>query len=145
MKKIFGLVLFLLIASFAMATPTTVNDKVLKAFSQLFPKVANPAWYEYETYYEVYFDNNNVKCRIRYDLDGNIMSTRRDYMEPVLSPFIKAKINEKYPDKKIFGVTEITSDEGLSYIIILEDEKHWYHVTSDGTGQIYLQKKLIKG
>ena len=46
-----------------------------------------------------------------YDLKGNIISVRRDYYEKDLSLFIVAKVKEKYPGKKIFGITEVTSDE----------------------------------
>src|SRR5947209_7928434 len=95
-KAIYVLLLIILASGFCYAKPP-VNDKVLKAFARIFPKVANPTWYEYDSYYEVYFDNGDVKCRVKYDLDGDILSTRRDYLETNLCPFLKAKINEKYP------------------------------------------------
>jgi hypothetical protein len=77
-------------------------------------------------------------------MKGNIMSTRRDYFEKDLSLFIVAKVKEKYPGKTIFGITEITSVEGASYNIVLEDEKNWTTITSNDSGDLTLVQKLKK-
>ena len=61
-----------------------------------------------------------------------------------LSPFILARIQQKYTGKKVFGITEVSSDAGLNYYIILEDDKKWYHVTSDATGNLSLEDKYNK-
>ena len=53
-------------------------------------------------------------------------------------------MNEKYPGKKIFGITEVSDNEKVTYHIVLEDEKYWYNVESDATGVIKLDKKLEK-
>ena len=55
--------------------------------------------------------------------DGIVLSTTRYYTEQNLSPAIRAKVNEKYPGKKIFGITEVSNSENLTYNIVLEDEK----------------------
>ena len=52
--------------------------------------------------------------------------------------------SEKYPGKKIFGITEVSNSENLTYNIVLEDEKYWYNIESDATGIIKLNKKLEK-
>jgi hypothetical protein len=83
-------------------------------------------------------------CRVKYDLKGNIISTRRDYNEKDLSLFIVAKVKERYAAKKIFGVTEITSSEGVSYNIVLEDDKNWINIISDESGNISQVQKLKK-
>ena len=44
----------------------------------------------------------------------------------------------------MFGVTEVATDAGVTYHIILEDAKKWYHVTADGSGFMQLEKKLTK-
>ena len=143
MKRIlYGLAL--LIGTTSFAAPTPVDEEVSKHFKQTFPAAFNVKWYEYETFYEVFFQSNDITCRIKYDLKGNIMSTRRDYFEKDLSLFIVAKVKEKYPGKKIFGVTEITSVEGVSYNIILEDDKNWTTITSTDSGDLNLVQKLKK-
>ena len=104
MKRVlYGLALLLSTSSFVAKPP--VDEKITARFTQTFPAAQNAKWYEYENYYEVFFDNNNIICTIKYDLQGNIISTRRDYFEKDLSLFIVARVKEKYPGKKIFGVT----------------------------------------
>jgi len=143
MKKIFVLLLMISAASFSFANPP-VNEKVLKVFHDVFPAIENAKWYENENYYEVYFDNNDVKCRIRYDLNGKVLSTTRYYLEKSMVPFLRAKVAQKYPGKKVFGITEINSEEQLIYEVVLEDSKHWYTVQSDAIGQMSVTQKLQK-
>ncbi|MEP7232194.1 MAG: hypothetical protein ABI691_18170 [Ginsengibacter sp.] len=144
MKKILVICL-IAIFSTAAASAAPVNEKVLKVFASSFPEVQQTTWYNYDTYYSVYFKNaDDTKCRIDYDLQGNIMSTTRYYSAEDLSPFIRGKVNEKYPGKKIFGVTEVSSTSEMTYHIVLEDEKNWYNIKSDATGSISLEKKMNK-
>ena len=145
MKKILLTLVIMTAVLFTYAnTPTPVSEKVLKIFSNTFPGVENAKWYEYETYYEAYFDKDDIKCRVRFDLDGKIMNTIRYYGEKTVSPFLRAKITQKYPGKKIFGVTEVNNEYELSYNFVLEDEKNWLHVKSDGTGQMEVTDKFKK-
>ena len=143
MKKL--ILLLIVSASFftAFANPP-VNEKVLKVFKTVFPSIENAKWYEYETYYEVYFDREDVKCRIKYDLDGKVLSTLRHYEEKSLSPFLKAKLAQKFAGKKIFGITEVNSENELTYNIVLEDDKNWIHVQADATGQMSVTEKYKK-
>ena len=143
MKKLLLLLTFTA-ATFVAFANTPVNEKVLKVFKMVFPQIENAKWYEYETYYEVYFDREDVKCRIKYDLDGKVLSTLRHYEEKTLSPFLKAKLSQKFAGKKIFGVTEVNSENELTYNIVLEDDKNWIHVQSDATGQMSVTEKFKK-
>ncbi|RYZ28851.1 MAG: hypothetical protein EOO10_08185, partial [Chitinophagaceae bacterium] len=111
MKKILLTLVIMTAVLFSYAnTPFTVSEKVLKVFSTTFPGVEDAKWYEYETFYEAYFDKDDIKCRVRFDLEGKILNTIRYYGEKTVSPFLKAKIAQKYPGKKIFGVTEVNDE-----------------------------------
>jgi hypothetical protein len=143
MKKIF-FALALLVSTASFATSPEVDEQVSKQFKETFPAAIEVKWYDYETFYEVVFKNNDILCRVKYDLKGNIISTRRDYHEKDLSLFIIAKVKEKYAGKKIFGVTEITSSEGVTYNIVLEDDKNWINLNSDESGNISQVQKLKK-
>ncbi len=144
MKKILVILLFFAGTTNIFATPASnINEKVLKNFQELFPDVKQPQWYEHENFYEVYFkDVNNQACRINYYLDGTVISVRRDYDVAALSPFIKAKAIEKYPNKKISGVFELSSELGVFYYMVLEDEKNVYNIRSDSQGSISLESKF---
>jgi hypothetical protein len=142
MKRVlFGLMLLISTVSFA-ATP--VNEKVTSRFAETFPTAENAKWYEYENSYEVFFVNNDMTCRVKYDPQGNILETRRDYYEKHLSLYIVAKVKEKFAGKKIFGVTEVTTQDGVVYTIVLEDDKNWTTITSNEIGNFNVVQKLKK-
>jgi hypothetical protein len=143
MKKIMLVLVVMAAVSYAYAKPP-VSEKVLKIFSNTFPGVVNAHWYEYDNYYEAYFDNGDIKCRVKFDVNGKVVSTIRYYTEKMVSPFLKAKIAGKFPGKTIFGVTEVNSDSELTYNFVLEDSKGWTHVKSDGTGQMEVTEKFKK-
>ncbi|MFN2439845.1 MAG: hypothetical protein ABR503_11650 [Chitinophagaceae bacterium] len=126
------------------AAPVAVNEKVLSAFKQSFKDAKEVAWSEYENFYEVKFIHNTVRSMISYDLEGNILQSRRYYQEDMLPLLIKAKINKRYNDKKIFGITEMASDSEVAYYIILEDDKNWLTVKSDAFGSLSVYEKFKK-
>jgi hypothetical protein len=57
---------------------------------------------------------------------------------------VKARVEKNYPGKEIFGITEVASDEGVQYEIILEDQKRWYHIVSDVYGNTTVTDKFYK-
>lgn len=142
MKKMF-LAIAVFASSLAFANPS-VDEKIEKNFKESFPKAEKVTWYENDSFYEVLFTNNQVTCRMWYDHDGNVTKTERYYKEDGLNPFILAKLNKKFDGKKVFGVTEISSDGGTTYNIVMEDAKRWYQVSADGAGNIRLEKKMLK-
>jgi hypothetical protein len=147
MKKIIiACSLALISATSVFAAPSAlVTEKVLKVFHEAFPEVKQPTWYTFDNYYEVYFTNpDNTSCRIDYSPDGAVLSTTRYYGAQNLSPAIRAKVNEKYPGKTIFGITEVSNSENLTYHIVLEDDKYWLNIQSTPTGNLSLEKKLAK-
>ena len=77
-------------------------------------------------------------------MKGSILSVLRYYYEKDLPHFIAVKLKEKYPGKKIFGITEITSEEGVVYNIVLEDDTRWFHIRSTDSGYLTLTNKYKK-
>ncbi|HVE61590.1 MAG TPA: hypothetical protein VNA26_07215 [Chitinophagaceae bacterium] len=126
------------------AAPTAVSEKALSAFSKSFKDAKEVVWSEYENYYEVRFMHNSVRSWVTYDEDGNILKSRRYYQEDMLPLLIKAKINKRHSDKKIFGITEMASDAEVTYYIILEDDKNWLTVKSDAFGTLSVYEKFKK-
>ena len=120
------------------------SQKVLDAFNKTFPHVKDVAWTESEQSYEVKFKQNEILSKVTYDKDGNILKTLRYYYEQNLPLLVLSKVKNKFNDKKIYGVTEESSDEGTFYHIILEDEKHWVNITADSYGGIKVDKKFNK-
>ena len=143
MKKILLSAAIVLSFSFT-AMADDPSQKVLDAFNKTFPHVKDVAWTESEQSYEVKFKQNEVLSKVTYDRDGNIVKTLRYYYEQNLPLLVLSKVKNKFSDKKIYGVTEESSDEGTFYHIILEDEKHWINITADSYGGIKVDKKFNK-
>ena len=143
MKKILicAAMLFTLSAS---ATPTSIDQAVIKRFKELFPEAQSTRWYEGNNYYQVSFEEKGILCKVFYGLDGKITSTYRYYDEKKLCPFIASKIKEKYSNKSVKGITEIQDDSGLSYQLILQDEKNWFIVNCDEAGNMTVKNKFKK-
>lgn len=142
MKKI--LLAAIVFASSFRAMADDPNQKVLDAFNKTFSHVKEVAWTENEHSYEVKFKQNEILSKVTYDKEGNITKTLRYYYEQSLPLLILSKVKTKFSDKKIFGVTEESSDEGTYYHVVLEDEKHWINVTADSFGGIKVDKKYNK-
>src|SRR4030095_12604690 len=96
MKKVTMIAAMLIgLASFA-NQPTDVNEKVLKAFKQTFTSAKDVVWFEYGDSYTVNFKLAEIKTRINYDKDGNIIETFRYYGESQLPIHITNKIQKKF-------------------------------------------------
>ncbi|HEX2534840.1 MAG TPA: hypothetical protein VHK69_13940, partial [Chitinophagaceae bacterium] len=128
----------------ASAASPSVDEKLLKLFKQSFPTAKKVSWYESGSSYEVYFENNEIKYKVKYDAEGQVVRTERYYGARELPPFIIMKLKQRFGDKEVFGVTEITTDEGLKYHITLQDQDRWYQVVSNSSGQLSLERKFKK-
>jgi len=145
MKKTFFSLILLLIASIGFSfTSPVVNEKVLEAFKKTFHNPQEIQWYENAEGYEVHFRCDETNSKVWYDREGNILKTYRYYNEFKLPPFISGRVKKRYPDKNIFGVTEITNAAGVSYYIKLEDEKNWTTIKADSQGFLEVHEKYRK-
>jgi hypothetical protein len=120
------------------------NQKVLAAFNKTFQQVKEVSWQELDNNYEANFTQNNIIYRVSYDLEGNVVKSIRYYYGETLPVYIQAKLSKKYEGKTVFGVTEITSENQVTYYIILQDDKNWINVQSDAFGNMFTEKKLKK-
>jgi inorganic pyrophosphatase/exopolyphosphatase len=143
MKKFIASMILICAVSIASANPP-VSDKVLKQFTSAFPSVKDAKWFESEDHFDVYFEKDEVKYQIRYNKAGKIVSTRNYYGGAKLCSFIKTKLAEKFSDKTIFGVTEITNSDEMYYVVVLEDDNSWTNVRCDATGRMEVLEKLKK-
>jgi len=145
MKKTFFSLILLLMASIGFSfTSPIVNEKVLEAFKKTFHNPQEIQWYENDEGYEVRFMSDEINSKVWYDREGNILKTHRYYNEFKLPPFISGKLKKKYPEKTIFGVTEITNEAGVSYYIKIEDEKNWLTIKAYAQGYLEVIEKYRK-
>jgi hypothetical protein len=141
-KKIFLLlVAAVLWLSPAMAAP---NDTVLRVFSQTFPDAKYTKWVEDSEYYIVSFSRDETQCRIWYDKEGALVYALRYCGESELPLSVLLTIKKEYHNKHIDGVTELTNKSGVTYEILLSDNKKWYVVKSASNGDMYLKYAMGK-
>lgn len=146
MKKAFFIAALLFSAfAYAAPAPSEVNEKVLKAFQETFSTAKDVSWHEYDKMYQANFRIDEVQVRAQYDESGNLLKTIRYYGEAQLVPNIVAKLKKKYAGKEIFGVTETSADDEVSFVINLKDDTHWYIVKSDIYGHLELSDKFKRG
>ncbi len=145
MKKISIAVFAILMASASFAATTGgPNDAVLKMFSVTFPQAENIEWFENTDHFLVNFKEAGILTKVSYDKEGNFMNSIRYYEGKNLPINVLSAIKKKYADKKIFGVTEMTSQEGLYYHIKLEDDKNWYTIKATPEANLELVEKYKK-
>jgi len=144
MKKLIILTCLFAALSATASTPPEVNEKVLKAFNETFIKATDVVWHEMQNLYEASFKQSAITTRAIYDTDGNLLRTTRYYSQENLPINILAKVKKKYEGKSVFGVTEASTEDEVSYYITLEDEKNWYIIKADNWGTLELSQKFRK-
>jgi hypothetical protein len=122
----------------------SVNEKVLKTFKETFPAAEQVKWQEFTDNYIVNFVEQGIRDRITYDKDGNVISATRYYGQENLPVNILCKLKKKYPNAKVFGVTEVENDAGIEYYIKLEGNADWTTVKSDIVGNTEVVERYKK-
>lgn len=124
--------LFLAITAPSFAADS-LDVKLVQKFTIEFPNAENVKWFDNNGNLEVYYTNESITCHIWYDAKGNVAKSIRYYSEKDLAPFVKSRIRNAYPGKKIVGITETAKAEHFSFVVSLEDETSWTIVKSDAT------------
>ncbi|MEP7278973.1 MAG: hypothetical protein ABI813_10045 [Bacteroidota bacterium] len=145
MKKsiLFACVLLITASSFANAN-NPVSEKALKAFKATFKDAENVVWTDAENIYTVKFVQQGVKTFVKYDEDGNFISSRRYYFADKLPLDIQCTLKKKFASKTVFGVTEYTLGDEVNYYIKLEDATTWETVKIDNARNIEVTEKYKK-
>jgi hypothetical protein len=144
MKKLIILTCLFAALSATASNPPEVSEKVLKAFSETFMKATEVVWHEVQNLYEASFKQSEVISRAIYDQDGNLLRTTRYYSQENLPINILTKIQKRYAGKSIYGVTELSTEDQVSYYITMQDEKNWYIIKADNWGSLELEQKYKK-
>ncbi len=144
MKQILFIAL-LFSAIVANSTPRPdISEKVLRAFKETFINATDVVWYENDSHYQANFKQASIITRASYDKEGELISTVRYYFEENLPAYILAKVKKRYAGKSVFGITEVTSSDEISYYIKLQDDKFWYTIKSDSWGSLEVKEKYRK-
>jgi len=126
------------------AADGNISDKLLQAFNKTFQDAQQVKWAETEDKYMVNFTHGDILTKVEYDKEGNFLNSLRYYSEKNLPVSILCRLQKKYSDKKVFGVTEITSDTSVEYYIKLEDAENWITVKSNVDGAMQVVERYKK-
>jgi hypothetical protein len=145
MKKIIALFYPVLLGLHSMGFGTkNVNEKVLQIFKESFPSAKEVVWTESGDSYTVNFLEGSIRTRITYDKDGGFISSLRYYQENNLPYYLLANLKRKFPEKKIFGITEVATEDEIEYYVKMEDGKVWLTVKLDSEGHLSFVEKYRK-
>lgn len=144
MKKILFVMSFLVAGFGSIAAPNTIDEKLIRMFRQTYPDAVQVSWTEYPETNAVYFAEEGVKSTILFKKDGTLLRATRYYKEANLPFYLVDAIRGKYPEKKIYSVTEVSSPFNIDYYIKLEDAKNWITVQMDSDGNSRVIEKFRK-
>jgi hypothetical protein len=145
MKKILFAALLVVSGFGSMAAGKSVSEKLLQIVRETYPGAVEVNWLESPETYTVSFKAGAVRSMLIFTRDGTFIRSTRYYTEEYLPFYLIAAIHAKYPVKKIYGVTEVSSFGGVDYYIKLEDAKTWMTIKVGSDGSIALLEKFNKG
>ena len=144
MKKVILFACIIMITGSSFASSPKVSEKALKAFNATFKDVENVQWSDAENIYTVKFSQQGISTFVKYDEDGNFISSRRYYGAEQLPVDIRCTLKKKFANKTIFGVTEYTIGDNVNYYVKLEDAKSWITVKVDNMRNFEVTEKYQK-
>lgn len=143
MKKLLFSLTFLLVLA-ASCFADVPNEKVLKTFRTTFSRAQKVRWMEHTEFYDVSFVQLGIQTNVRYDKEGNFMNCTRYYSEQLLPANILCKLKAEHAGKKIFGITEVTTQDDIHYFVKMYDSKYWFNVKVDDSGSMEVVEKYRK-
>jgi hypothetical protein len=143
MKKVLTIICAVLMAVATYAYEP--NEKVLKSFRETFTQAEDVRWDESSDFFTVSFVSAGIRSKVNYDKEGNMLSSIRYYAPQLLPLNIFSKMKRENPKKNLFGVTEVTTGNDVTYYIKMEDGKHWFTMKVDESGNSQLYEKYKKG
>jgi hypothetical protein len=121
-----------------------VNEKVLKSFKETFAAAEDVKWEEYKTHYTVSFVHTGIRSKVNYDRNGFMIGSIRYYAPQTLPLNIYNRLKREHSKKELYGVTEVTAGNDVTYFVKMQDANHWYTMRLDNSGNSFLYEKYKK-
>src|SRR6266498_594700 len=121
-----------------------VSEKLLYSFDKAFPLAENAKWLEDAKGYFVSFTQSGILSKVVYDPQGDFIYALRYYKEDNLPISVLLTVREKFTDKKIFSVTELSTPDNITYHLKLEDTKSWYSIQVTTLGDVTIEEHFKK-
>lgn len=145
MKKIIIMLAVAISSITAFASDNTnVNSNVLTAFNKEFAGVKNVQWTSTSDYYKADFVFNGQNVNAYYKIDGEFIALTRNISSVELPISLQTNLKNNYSSYWISDLFEVSSDEGTSYYITLENADAKQVLKSDGAGKWSSFQKMSK-
>jgi hypothetical protein len=144
MKKIIIMLAIAISSISAFASDTKVNSSVLAAFSKEFAGVKNVQWSNTNDYYKADFVFNGQNVNAYYKVTGEFIALTRNISSVELPISLQTNLKNNYSAYWISDLFEVSSDEGTSYYITLENADAKLVLKSDGAGKWSSFQKMSK-
>jgi len=138
MKKIISYAASLLIAVSVAAAP---GSKLVQAFNETFPNAQNVKWSDDKAGYFVSFYQNGNFEKVLYNKTGDFVCSWKYSDGKELPTNIVVRLNKKFGDHTILGVTELANHDNTSYNIKLSKGDKWYSITALANGEVIKEEK----
>jgi len=139
MKKIISYAAsFLIIVSVAAAP----GSKLIEQFKATFPNAENVKWAEDKDGYFVSFFQAGDFSKVLYNTAGDFVCSWKYSTGHELPTSVVMKMNKKYSEAKIIGVTELTTDDNTVYEVKAAKGSKLYCITFSSNGTIIEETKF---
>ena len=123
MKKVFVMLLAVVIAASAWASPSPENEKVIAAFEKQFANAKDVNWTEKEGFFLASFKLNNDRMLVWYSSEGEIEAVQRSIQTNQLTFHAAETVDKLMYNKALLSLVEISKKGELFYLAKIEDEK----------------------
>ena len=114
------------------------------AFNKEFSGVKNVQWTSTNDYYKAEFVFNGQNVNAYYKVDGEFIALTRNITSLELPISLQTNLKNNYESHWISDLFEVSSDEGTSYYITLENADAKIVLKSDGAGKWRSFQKMSK-
>jgi|SRR5690348_10214838 len=131
-KTIVYVIACVMIASSVCAMP---GSAVVQKFNQTFPNAKNVKWADDKDGYFVSFTQNENFNKVFYNTEGDFVYALKYCSADGLPNNISMKLNKKFGESKILGVTEVTTPDKMFYRINLSknNKLHVLNISADAS------------
>ncbi|HEX3080145.1 MAG TPA: hypothetical protein VHQ04_06765 [Puia sp.] len=120
------------------------NSKAVRDFHTRFQKVENAMWFSDQNGFMSYFIKNGFGNRVFYDRKGHWEFSLILYTEDQLPVDLRASVKSKYFDLAITLIEEVQTNNGMVYIVHLEDKSNIKILRLSSDAEMEILQELTK-
>ena len=120
------------------------NSKAIRDFRNRFQKVENAQWFSGQNGFMSYFIKNGYGNRVFYNRKGHWQFSLILYAEDQLPADLRAAVKSRYFDLDITLIEEVQTNDGMVYIVHLEDKSNIKIITLSKDAEMEILQELTK-